>query len=128
MADITDRSGYGPLPGLPTIWNTAILSTTPTLVTLPTTGLRPERVIGQVVKLTILNAHATNAVAYTWVKRAPDGTSVAPSITADTAATGGILLIPAVPSHTLSLPADVDVYAVASAGSTTAQAASTLFV
>lgn len=128
MADINDRSGYGPLPGLPTIWNTTTLSTTPALVTLPTTGVRPERCVGQVVKLTILNTHATNAVAYTWVKRASDGTSSAPSITADTAATGGILLIPAVPSHTLSLPADVDVYAVASAGSTTAQVASVLYV
>ena len=98
------------------------------LVTLPTTGVRPERVVGQVVKLTILNAHAANAVAYTWVKRAPDGTSVAPTITADTSAKGGILLIPAVPAHTITLGADVDVYAVASAGSTTAQVASVLYV
>lgn len=128
MADINDRSGYGPLPGLPTIWNTTTLSTTPVLVTLPTTGIPPARVIGQVVKLTILNAHATNSVAYTWVKRAPDGTSVAPTITADTAATGGILLIPALPGHTLTLGADVDVYAVASAGSTTAQVAAVLYV
>lgn len=128
MSDITDRSGYGPLPGLPTIWNTTTLSTTPVLVTLPTTGVRPERVVGQVVKLTILNAHATNAVAYTWVKRAPDGTSVAPSITADTAATGGILLTTVWPGATLTLPADVDLYVVASAGSTTAQVASVLYV
>lgn len=127
MADINDRSGYGPLPGLPTLWNTTTLTTTPVLVTLPTTGIPPARAQG-VVKLTILNAHATNSVAYTWVKRAVDGTSVAPTITADTAATGGILLIPAVPVHTLTLGADVDVYAVASAGSTTAQVAAVLYV
>lgn len=127
MADIVDRSGYGPLPGLPTLWNTTTLSTTPVLVTLPTTGIPPARAQG-VVKLTILNAHATNSVAYTWVKRAPDGTSAAPTITADTAVTGGILLLTANPVATLTLPADVDLYVVASAGSTTAQVASVLYV
>jgi len=127
MADINDRSGYGPLPGLPTIWNTTTLSTTPTLVTLPTTGIPPALANG-VVKLTILDAHATNAVAYRWVKRAADGTSVAPTMTADTGANGAILLTTAWPGATLTLPADVDLYVVASAASTTAQVASVLYV
>lgn len=122
---ILERVGFGPLEGLPTLFNKTDLSTTAVKVTLPTLpagGNDPLPTTN--VKVKITNPSAAATIAWTLVKRGGG----APTITADyNATTGGSPIVPG-GVEIFSIPADKDLYVVASAAATSINVTSFLFL
>jgi hypothetical protein len=114
--------GLGPLDGLPTHYSTTALSTTATKVTLPTVPAGREQ--GSCIKVKLVNGHATNVVAWTLVRK----DASAPTITADYNATTGASVVLPGTAEIFVIPADKDLYVVASAASTSVNASSFLFL
>ncbi len=104
---IEERLGLGPLVALPLHFCNATL-TTPVKVTLANaTAILPNRFI----RLTITNGSPSATIAWSLVAHG----AAAPTITADYNATTGACHIPPGGSQTFSIPADKDLYVVASA-------------
>lgn len=103
------RAGIAPIEGLPTFQNSSVLTTTPVLITQPANGSTLNR--WRVVFIT--NYSPANNMAWSVVDRG----AAAPTITADTAATGACPILPSSQVQ-IPLPPGVDLYVVASAAGT----------
>lgn len=131
MSTLDERSGFGPFLTLPTFWSSSTLSTTPTKVTLPTPAPFPGNsttppTAGN-VRITIVNGHATNTIAWSIVDLT-NPAQPAPSITADYVnATCAAIILPGA-SSTFVIPASRELYVVASAASTTVNVTSFLYI
>lgn len=121
MADIIQRVGLGPLVGLPTFFNTAVLSTTATIVTLPTLPATNTGGPG-IIAVKIVNPNASALLAWTIIVTG----GAVPSTTADFAATGGSTVLPGAVEH-FAIPTGFDLYIVASAAASSAHVTSFLF-
>lgn len=128
MSTLDERSGFGPFLTLPTLWSSSTLSTTTTKVDLPTPAAFPGNsstppTAGN-VRVKIVNGHASNSIAWTIVRLGDP----APTITADYVdATCGSVIPPGGVEYFV-IPASRDLYVVASAGSTTVNVTSFLYI
>lgn len=123
--------GFGPLPGLPTFWNKSDLTTAAVKVTLPTlpgtlAGGQPPMPSSN-VKVKIYNYSTTATIAWALATRAADGTSSAPAMTADAGVTG-VSPIGPLGVEIFTIPADKDLYVIASAAATSVHVTSFLFL
>lgn len=118
----SDRCADGPLQGLPTLFNSTGLGTTPAKVTLPTGSTDPAN--GVCLRVRIFNPSSTATISW---KPVVTGATAPTSgnMTADYASTGATPIPPG-GSSTVSLQLGRDLYVVASGASTSVNVTSYL--
>lgn len=105
--DFDQRTGLGPLQGLPTYYNDTTQTTTPKKATIV------DAAAGQAVKVKICNGDTVNTLAWSIVVEG----AAAPTITAAFASTGASIIFPS-SCEFVSIQGDRDLYVVASGAST----------
>lgn len=91
MSELNERLGFAVLDGLPTIFNANLTAGVVTKIEIPL----PANGTAVGVRCRLLNPSTTGALAYTFVKRAADGTSVAPTMNATAGDPNCGILVPA---------------------------------
>ena len=124
-----ERSGFGPVETLATYFNTTTLDTTPVSVTLPArpvlagnTSAPPTQ--GNIL-VKIVNGSSSATIAWSLVDLTSPAQS-APAITAAFAATCASVILPS-STEWVVIPANRELYVVASAVSTSVHVSSWLF-
>jgi hypothetical protein len=116
----SERCGLGPLQGLPTLFNSSVLTTDPVKVTLPTTSSATV-----CIKVKITNPSTTATISWKTVVAGATA-PLAANMTANYASTGASPILPGA-VEIITLQPNRDLYVVASAAASSVNATSFLF-